>query len=327
MKQYRRIYLLALAVVFLGYVRCIYVDPYVQQARLKNESFADEYLRSRSDLFISRRLRSLLNLDEDVSMCVQLTDKNVKYLWTNGWLRLIPDEMTATVLGIGTKIKVVTATSSEIEGYSLGKPMKPMNSGTPTSSPVPPSPAAVPTFAPSFKPPTVAPSVSISPTRSFAPSLPPDLAPDDLITPPVNNANLAYMLGKYSHIWTKYLSEHRHRKVVNPNQELPKRKFKVYYAIFAGRREFMHIHLKYTDILLKDGLVDEVHLWDFVSPERCADSTYLENFIRNTDISGYILFKRPIYDYDKFSPLKGGYLWGSFYSHYRENKRYNDHDF
>ena len=44
---------------------------------------------------------------------------------------------------------------------------------------------------------------------------------------------------------------------------LRRRRPRVFYAVFAGRRHFLAVHFKYTDLLLRLRLVSEVHLWDF----------------------------------------------------------------
>lgn len=105
---------------------------------------------------------------------------------------------------------------------------------------------------------------------------------------------------------------------------LAKRNYRVFYAIFAGRRHFMDIHLKYTDLMLRLGLVDEVHLWDFCSTD--ADSDFLSAFSRGTSLDGYKLFTKPSKDTNRAGSLKDGYLWASFYQHYATNTKYKDTD-
>ena len=61
-----------------------------------------------------------------------------------------------------------------------------------------------------------------------------------------------------------------------------RRRRRVFYAIFAGRRHFMALHLKWTDLMLRQGLVNEVHLWDFCSVTE--DSEYLAAFARDTSV-------------------------------------------
>lgn len=42
-----------------------------------------------------------------------------------------------------------------------------------------------------------------------------------------------------------------------------RRRSRVFYAVFAGRRHLLAVHFKYTNLLLRLRLVSEVHLWDF----------------------------------------------------------------
>ena len=96
-----------------------------------------------------------------------------------------------------------------------------------------------------------------------------------------------------------------------------------YWPITTGRRHFMRVHLKFTDALLRQALVNEVHLWDFCNV--IEDSEFLAAFSRNSALDGYHLFRRPMSDNNKFAKsVNTGYLWGSFYSHYQSNPRYRD---
>ena len=52
---------------------------------------------------------------------------------------------------------------------------------------------------------------------------------------------------------------------INRIQSRRSNNISVYYAMFAGRAELIKIHFQYTDILLKLGLVNEVHIWDFTN--------------------------------------------------------------
>jgi hypothetical protein len=96
-------------------------------------------------------------------------------------------------------------------------------------------------------------------------------------------------------------------------------RYKIIYAIFAGRRHFMAIHLRYPNILLQLGLIDEVHLWDFCYS--AEDSDFLSAFARDTSFDGYRFFKRPSQDNNRAGGKGGGYLWQSFYEHYATSKR------
>ena len=49
-----------------------------------------------------------------------------------------------------------------------------------------------------------------------------------------------------------------------PNRIISQR---VIYTMFAGRRRYLEIHFRYTDILLQKGLVSEVHLWDYTGSQ------------------------------------------------------------
>lgn len=257
----------------------------------KEDSY--EILISRPDMKLKRQERKLLTLEENQSVLLKTTDTNKQYLWINGWLREFPDEITASVFKeqdakLPTEISVL---SSDLQGYPIGKVFNHMDT---------PSPVTEATEAPVSIPPTGQPVKSpIEIERTF----------------------------------NKFVREHKHKHIA-----ADKRNYKIYYAIFAGRKRFMRIHLKYLDVLLQEGFIDEVHIWDFVQhvkmendryvyPESCTDSIFMENYVRNTEVSGYVLFKRPRLDWDRGDmTLKNGYLWGSFYTHYLENRRYKDND-
>ena len=101
--------------------------------------------------------------------------------------------------------------------------------------------------------------------------------------------------------------------------------------MFAGRAELIKIHFQYTDILLKLGLVNEVHIWDFTNGN-VGDADYLADFKRTTELPGYKLFTKPSSQYYRGDFTKPGqnisykYLWYSFYEHYLTNKRYQPQD-
>jgi len=99
---------------------------------------------------------------------------------------------------------------------------------------------------------------------------------------------------------------------------------RVYYTIFAGRREFMAIHLKYTDMLLAAKLVTEVHIWDFAPVLVSFD---IGEFIRRTPRDGYRLFRRRLRDVKYIGgKLNEGYVFQSYYTHYSSNERYQPSD-
>jgi hypothetical protein len=131
---------------------------------------------------------------------------------------------------------------------------------------------------------------------------------------------------QFDAFWSQFIHDHS----INPSRQNSPRKYKIYIAIFAGRHEYMSVTLKYLDVLLQEKLIDEVHIWDFVASNdqsKCVDSIFLENYVRNTEISGYVLFKRPRFDYLRnIYNMDSGYLWGSFYSHYEKNRRYKNDD-
>eukprot|EP01033_Poteriospumella_lacustris_P008515 gene8515-6144_t len=87
------------------------------------------------------------------------------------------------------------------------------------------------------------------------------------------------------------------RRVSQPQSApLVPRRPRIVYAIFAGRRWFMEIHLQYTDQLLRRGYVDEVHVWDFCdrgapTAYAAANRAYLTAFFNATDRhAGYRYF-------------------------------------
>ena len=49
---------------------------------------------------------------------------------------------------------------------------------------------------------------------------------------------------------------------------------RVIFTVFAGRRRFMHILMAYVQPLLQEGVVDEVHVWDYCKV--AADREYLK---------------------------------------------------
>ena len=102
---------------------------------------------------------------------------------------------------------------------------------------------------------------------------------------------------------------------------------RVYYAIFAGRKEVMEIHFQYTDMMLQLGLVTEVHVWDFTNGNT-SNSDYLSSYMRNTKLAGYRVFVKSMTQINH-RPSENGrttYLWYSFYEHYLNNKRYLPQD-
>lgn len=120
--------------------------------------------------------------------------------------------------------------------------------------------------------------------------------------------------------WRKYAAKillSATKEHTKPNKNHRKNHRKVYYSIFAGRRAFMKIHLQFTDLLLKIGIVHEVHIWDFSKNE--LDSNFLKVLKENTTLN-YIFFERT----DGNCTNLG--RWSSYYLHYSDNNRYRHSD-
>lgn len=102
---------------------------------------------------------------------------------------------------------------------------------------------------------------------------------------------------------------------------------RVYYAIFAGRSKFLKIHLQYCNILLQLNYVAEVHIWDVTAGDDEDTRDYISKFIRDTDLAGYRLFGLPSYSSAPSAlNFSNSYLYGSFYIHYLNTKRYTATD-
>lgn len=102
---------------------------------------------------------------------------------------------------------------------------------------------------------------------------------------------------------------------------------RVYYAIFAGRSNFLKIHLQYCNILLQLNYVTEVHIWDVTAGDDEDTRDYISKFIRDTDLAGYRLFGLPSYSTAPSAlNFTNSYLYGSFYIHYLNTKRYSATD-
>ena len=114
---------------------------------------------------------------------------------------------------------------------------------------------------------------------------------------------------------------------INSNITTESKGINVFYAIFAGRKDVMKIHLQYTDIMLQLGLVTEVHIWDFTNGNT-ADCDYLTSFIIDTILPGYRLYEKPSSHSQKYvnQAHRTHYLWYSFHDHYLNNKRYRPQD-
>lgn len=53
---------------------------------------------------------------------------------------------------------------------------------------------------------------------------------------------------------------------------------RVYFTIFAGRKRYLECLKLYLDKLLKENIVTEVHLWDYVRDP--SDSIYIQELSR-----------------------------------------------
>jgi hypothetical protein len=96
----------------------------------------------------------------------------------------------------------------------------------------------------------------------------------------------------------------------------------VYYAIFAGRLQFLKIHLEYCNILLELKYITEVHIWDFTINQD-EDKEFINTFIRDTTLHGYRLFERSKnHTINNNAMNSNEYLWTSFYHHYGNNDKY-----
>lgn len=102
---------------------------------------------------------------------------------------------------------------------------------------------------------------------------------------------------------------------------------RVYYVIFAGRSKFLKVHLQYCNILLQLNYVAEVHIWDVTAGDDEGTRDYISKFIRDTDLTGYRLFGLPSYSSAPSAlNFSNSYLYGSFYIHYLNTKRYTATD-
>jgi len=85
----------------------------------------------------------------------------------------------------------------------------------------------------------------------------------------------------------------------------------VYITIFAGRKRYLECLKVYLDRLLKENIVTEVHLWDYVRD--ASDSIYIQGLCQ----------ENPKYVYMK--PTKKMSHWNEYYEYY-SNANYNDED-
>jgi len=81
-------------------------------------------------------------------------------------------------------------------------------------------------------------------------------------------------------------------------------KSNVIFYIFAGREKFMHILLKYVDVLLRLKVISEVHIWDYTRTEQ--DKNYIYEVCNSNN--HYILKV----------PTKNKKDWDESYHYYRD---------
>lgn len=84
----------------------------------------------------------------------------------------------------------------------------------------------------------------------------------------------------------------------------------VIFYIFAGRKEFMSILLRYVDALLKQGIISEVHIWDYTRTE--LDKKYVYEVCNSND------------RYSLKVPTKNKKHWDESYHYYRDTLRESD---
>ena len=85
----------------------------------------------------------------------------------------------------------------------------------------------------------------------------------------------------------------------------------VYITIFAGRKRYLECLKIYLDKLLRENIVTEVHLWDYVRDQ--SDSVYIQELSKNNN--KYVYMK----------PTKNMSHWNEYYEYY-SNADYNDED-
>ena len=90
---------------------------------------------------------------------------------------------------------------------------------------------------------------------------------------------------------------------------------RVIFTVFAGRRRFMHILMGYVQPLLQEGVVDEVHIWDYCKV--AADREYLKGL---TTSAALRVMTPPPSDLTAKFPNK----WKGYYAHYAHSLRDDD---
>tara|TARA_B100000768_G_C11173337_1_gene329685 strand:+ start:116 stop:751 length:636 start_codon:yes stop_codon:yes gene_type:complete len=92
---------------------------------------------------------------------------------------------------------------------------------------------------------------------------------------------------------------------------------RVIFTVFAGRRRFMHILMAYVQPLLQEGVVDEVHVWDYCKV--AADREYLKG-LTISSTAGLRVMTPPQSDLTAKFPHK----WKGYYAHYAHSLRDDD---
>lgn len=83
-------------------------------------------------------------------------------------------------------------------------------------------------------------------------------------------------------------------------------KDKIIYSIFAGRHKNLELQFKYISRMLKQKLIDEVHIWDFTRND--VDSVFIREKLCN--------YHKSIRVFD----VKNKNSWGEYYNYYTKEK-------
>lgn len=86
----------------------------------------------------------------------------------------------------------------------------------------------------------------------------------------------------------------------------------VYFAVFAGRRRYLSILVRYLDRLIAAASITEVHLWDFTRTK--DDAAYLRELCSNSSSSRYRLMKPN----GRHSGATPDSTWADAYQYYLE---------
>ena len=89
---------------------------------------------------------------------------------------------------------------------------------------------------------------------------------------------------------------------------------KVIFTIFAGRKRYMEILLRYVDKLLINNIITEVHIWNFTRNKE--DNEYIIKLCRDTK---YKYLKPP-------TEIIGNSKWVPYYKYYSQTTDFNDDD-